>query len=135
VILTQAFLESQDACEDGKQACIDRNYLGLEYGQVIRRFLIDGDRDYAGWLLQVRATEAYVRANGGVIKMGAYQVFNPLTGVHTRYETEAEARAALVQFTKLFLENCGPKVLQELSNENGDKVWTGIDMHTSLVVS
>jgi hypothetical protein len=67
--------------------------------------------------------------------MGAYQVFNPLTGVHTRYETEAEAKQALIAIAQDILKQHSPTVVQELSNENGDTVWTATKMNETLVVS
>ena len=67
--------------------------------------------------------------------MGAYQVFNPLTGLHTRYETEAEAKAALVELAKSVLQYHGLSVVQELSNELGDTTWIPTQLHETLTVS
>lgn len=135
MILTKEFLENQNACSEGIQACADNNYFGLEYNQVIKNFISIDQKDYAGWLIEQKLTEQYVRANGSVITMGAYQVFNPLTGQHTRYETEAEAKTALIEIAKQVLELHCPKVIQELSNENGDTTWIPTNMNESLVIS
>lgn len=135
MILTKEFLQQQQACTDGIQACIDNNYIGLEYSDVVKNFISNDQKDYAGWLLEQKSTEAYVMANGSVITMGAYQVFNPLTGLHTRYETENEAKTALIEIAKQVLEQHCPKVIQELSNENGDTTWIPTNMNESLVVS
>jgi hypothetical protein len=86
-------------------------------------------------LLFYKKTELYVRTNGSIFTMGAYQVFNPLTGQHTRYETEAEAKAALVDVAKQVLEQHCPRVVQELSNENGDTTWIPTTMNETLVIS
>ena len=134
LILTKEFLEEQQACAEGIQACVDNNYIGLEYSEVIKFFISSDQKDYAGWLIEQKSTEFYVRNNGSIITMGAYQVFNPLTGQHTRYETEEEARGALTEIAKQVLELHVPRVVQELSNENGDTTWIPTDIHKTLVV-
>jgi hypothetical protein len=135
VILTKEFLEKQNACVEGIQVCIDNNYFGLEYNQVIKNFISIEQKEYAGWLIEQKSTEKYVRANGSVITMGAYKVFNPITGLHTSYETEEEARSALVEVQKEVLNNYGANVVQELSNENGDTTWVPTEIHKTIVVS
>jgi hypothetical protein len=135
VILTKEFLEQQQACAEGIQLCIDNNYFGLEYNQVIKNFISIDQKDYAGWLIEQKSTEQYLRANGSVITMGAYQIFNPLTGQHTRYETESEAKTALIEVAQAVLNQQCPRVVQELANENGDTTWISTNMNESLVVS
>lgn len=135
MILTKEFLQQQQACTDGIQACIDNNYIGLEYSNVVKNFISNDQKDYAGWLIEQKSTEAYVRANGSVITMGAYQVFNPITGLHTRYETEAEAKLALIEVAKQILNQYPTLVNQELSNENGDTTWIPTNMNESLIIS
>lgn len=134
MILTREFLEQQQACAEGIQSCIDNNYIGMEYSDVIKSFIANDQKDYAGWLIEQKQTEAYVRL-GETLTMGAYQVFNPLTGQHTRYETEAEAKVALVAVAKQVLDHYSPTVVQELSNENGDTTWIPTEIHKTLIVS
>jgi len=135
MILTEEFLKSQDACEEGIQTVIDNNIVGIEYNLAIRQLIDLNEQDYAGWLIEQKKTEAYVRANGSVFTMNAYQVFNPLTGQHTRYETEQEAKSALVEIAKQVLSQHVPTVVQELANENGDTTWIPTTMHETLTVS
>ena len=66
--------------------------------------------------------------------MGAYQVFNPLTGVHTKYETEAEAKQALIVIAQEILNQHSPTVVRELTNENGDSAWIATELHKQLTV-
>lgn len=134
MILTKEFLEQQQACVEGIQSCIDNNYIGMEYSDVIKSFIANDQKDYAGWLIEQKQTEAYVRL-GETLTMGAYQVFNPLTGQHTRYETEELARQALVEIATEVLKQHCPTVVQELSNENGDTTWIPVEMSKTLVVS
>jgi len=65
----------------------------------------------------------------------AYQVFNPQTGTHTRYETEVEAKSALVEVAKQVLLIHTPSVNAEIIHENGDVTWTPVDFVSQLVVS
>jgi len=65
----------------------------------------------------------------------AYQVFNPQTGQHTRYETEAEAKAALVEVAKQILVTYTPSVVEETVHENGDVTWTSTELASQLIVS
>ena len=115
MILTEEFLKSQDACQEGIQTVIDNNIVGIEYNLAIRQLIDLNEQDYAGWMIEQKKTEAYVRANGSVFTMNAYQVFNPLTGQHTRYETEEEAKGALVEIAKQVLAQHVPVVVQEFS--------------------
>ena len=135
MILTEEFLKSQGACQEGIQTVIDNNIVGIEYNLAIRQLIDLNEQDYAGWLIEQKKTEAYVRANGSVFTMNAYQVFNPLTGQHTRYETEQEAKSALVEIAKQVLSQHVPTVVQELANENGDTTWIPTTMHETLTVS
>ncbi len=135
MILTKEFLEAQNACAEGIQAAISNNIVGLEYSAAIRAFLEIDQKDFAGWLLEQKSTEAYVRANGREITMGAYQVFNPLTGLHSQYASEAEAKEALARICEAIIDNYKPTVCQELVNENGDSAWTSVDLVASRQVT
>jgi hypothetical protein len=135
MILTKEFLIAQGACEEGIQICIDNNYFGMDCDEVIKELIKIDKKDHARGLLSYKSTELYVRMNGSQFTMGAYQVFNPLTGQHTRYETEAEAKAALIEVAKKVLAQHCPRVIQELSNENGDTTWIPTNMNETLIVS
>mgnify|MGYP003339374226 CR=1 FL=1 len=135
MLLTQEFLTLANVCEAGQKCADDGNYIGVEYDEVIKDLLRRDLKEDAGWLQQQKSTELYVRMNGSQFTMGAYQVFNPLTGQHTRYETEAEAKAALVEVGKQLLVQYCPQVIQELSNENGDTTWIPTTMNQTLTIS
>jgi len=67
--------------------------------------------------------------SGEIITMTTnYQVFNPLTGLHSRCTSEAEAKEALARVCEALIDNYKPTVCQEITNENGDSVWTAIDL-------
>lgn len=135
MILTQEFLTANQVCESGQNIADIGNYIGQDFDFVIRDLLRKGYRDEAAWMQGSKSTETYVRMNGSILTMGAYQVFNPLTGTHTRYETEEEAKQALVAVAKDVLAAHVPQVVQEISNEKGDAVWIPVDMVTTLVIS
>lgn len=130
-----AFLREIGMCQEGYDAMNALGNYGLTLDEAAAKLNDSGYPKFAEWVLEQKKTEAYVRFNGKVITMGAYQVFNPLTGVHTRYETEAEAKQALIAIAQDILKQHSPTVVQELSNENGDTVWIATKMNETLVVS
>jgi len=134
MILTAEFLQIQNACAEGIEFAQNQNLFGKEYSEVIRECIKNNQNDFAGWMIEQKQTESFVRYTGKEFTMGAYQVFNPLTGLHTRYETEAEATAALIETAKAVLAQHLPTVCQELSNENGDTCWTSVDFSTKYKV-
>lgn len=130
-----AFLKDIGMCKEGYDAMNALGNYGLTLDEAANNLKNAGYPKFAEWILEQKKTEAYVRFNGKVITMGAYQVFNPLTGVHTRYETEAEAKQALVAIAKEILRQHAPTVVQELSNENGDTVWIPSTLNETLNIS
>jgi hypothetical protein len=130
-----AFLREIGMCQEGYDAMNALGNYGLTLDEAAAKLNDSGYPKFAEWVLEQKKTEAYVRFNGKVITMGAYQVFNPLTGVHTRYETEAEAKQALIAIAQDILKQHSPTVVQELSNENGDTVWIATKMNETLVIS
>jgi hypothetical protein len=131
----RVFFTELGMCQEGYDAMVKINSYGLTFDEAAASLNANGYPKFAEWLLAQKKTEAYVRFYGKVITMGAYQVFNPLTGVHTRYETEAEAKQALIAIAQDILKQHSPTVVQELSNENGDSVWIATKMNETLVVS
>ena len=135
MILTRELLLEVHSCQEGYRFGVENNLIGGDYDDAITFCANNNKQEFADWLTAQKSTEYYVRNNGSILTMGAYQVFNPLTGQHTRYETEAEAKAALVEIAKEVLNQHCPKVVQELSNENGDTTWIPTTIHETLVVS
>lgn len=135
MILTKEFLVNVDSCTDGYRYGLEHNLIGGDYDYAIEYCRENGATSFANWLEHMKTTEQYVRANGSIITMGAYQVFNPLTGQHTRYATIEEAKTALIEVQKAILENYGASIVQEMYNENGDTTWIPTDIHKTLVIS
>lgn len=135
MILTKQFLTTVNSCLPGYRFGLEHDLIGKDYEYAIQYCRENGGEEFAFWLEEQKKTEAFVRLNGENIIMGAYQVFNPLTGVHTRYETEEEARAAMVEIAKEILKIHCPTVVQELSNENGDTTWIATAIHEQFVVT
>jgi len=138
MILTKEFLQNKDACTAGYRICLENNLIDNDYDAAISWFLNQTDEtliSYGNWLQAFKTTEEFVRTNGKELTMGAYQLFNPTTGTHTRYETEVEARQALVELSKQIIKQYTPTVVQELSNENGDKTWIATKMVDTLNIS
>lgn len=135
MILTKSFLTEVNSCAEGYRFGLENNLIDGDYDAAISFCANNGRHDFADWLTEQKKTEYYVRNNGSILTMGAYQVFNPLTGQHTRYETEAEAKEALVEVSKEILKQHCPIVVQELSNENGDTTWIPTNLHETLNIS
>lgn len=132
---TLDFFKELGMCADGYTVMTKLGNYGLTFDEAATRLEDNGYPRYAQWVRDQKKTEAYVRFYGSVITMGAYQVFNPLTGVHTRYETEEEAKQALVIVAQEVLKQHCPTVVQEISNENGDTAWVATTMNETLVIS
>lgn len=129
------FLLQIGMCKEGYDAMNKLGNYGLTLDEASENLRVAGYEKFANWILEQKKTEAYVRFNGKVITMGAYQVFNPLTGIHTRYETEEEAKQALVIVANEILQQHCPSVVQEISNENGDTTWIATEIHKTLIIS
>lgn len=135
MILTEEFLKLQNACEEGIQSAITNGFVGQEYLDAIKGFISINQRDFAGWMLEQKTTEAYVRANGKEITMGTtYKVFNPITGLHTEYQTEADAKAGMAEICEQVLQAYKPTVCQAISNENGDSTWISVEIANNINV-
>lgn len=135
MLVNQQFITDYEVCDETKALIEQNNLLNQEAQDVVRVLRDLGHAEPSVWWNNFKKTEAYVRANGSVFTMNAYQVFNPLTGQHTRYETEEEAKNALVEIAKQILSQHVPVVVQELANENGDTTWIPTTMHETLIVS
>lgn len=135
MILTEEFLKIQKACNEGIQACIENNYIGQEYSDVIRSFISTNQKDFAGWLIDQKKSETYIRSNGTEIIMGAYHVFNPLTGTHIECQTADEARNTLSRLYKELIDLHKPSVCQSISNENGDSTWVPVELVKDIQIN
>jgi hypothetical protein len=87
------------------------------------------------WYLKQRETEKFVRYTGKVFTMGKYQVFNPLTGLHTYCETEELAKAAIAEISKQILETHKISVCREFSNEHGHTTWVAEQIVDPITIS
>lgn len=128
MILTRDFLSRAGACLDGYRGVLENDLLGKEIDDVISYFESIGESEYAEWLTEQKSTEQYVRENGKVITMTTFKVFNPLTGVHTEYNTEEEARAAMVALCSQILEIHSVSLVRAITNENGDSAWVAAEL-------
>ena len=135
MILTKEFLTQVHSCAEGYRFGLENNLIDGDYDDAISFCANNERQDFADWLIEQKKTEFYVRNNGSVITMGAYQVFNPLTGQHTRCETEAEVKLVLIEVAKQILEQHCPTVVQELYNENGDTTWIPATINETLNIS
>lgn len=135
MILTREFLVTVNSCLPGYRFGLEHNLIGKDYEYAIQYCRDNGGEEFAIWLEEQKKTGAYVRLNGENITMGAFRVFNPLLGQHVRYETEAEARAAMVEIAKEVLKEHAPRMVQEISNENGDTTWIPTTIHEQFVIT
>lgn len=135
MILTQEFLTQAGVCADGQKCAEDGNYIGMDYDAVIKDLLRRGLRDDAGWLQKHKATELYVRLNGATI-MTAYNVFNPLTGINSKFTDLELAKQEAINVANQVLDTNKIIITSIISNENGDEVWTTDNtIQVSLVVN
>ena len=127
MILTLEFLQSVNACRAGVDFVQDNNLIDLDYDYVIEQLNLASQPEYANFLIDIKTTEAYVRANGEVITMGTtYQVYNPMTGQHQEYQDEESAREGIADIQRQILEQYPVSVTQSITNENGDSTWIPI---------
>lgn len=134
MILTEEFLQQQKACIDGIFYAEENKLFGLDYDEVIRKTLSDGKRDFAGWLLEQKSTEGYVRSNGKDIRMGVYKIFNPTTGQYIECQNQDEVHSAAVSIAKDILQQHTIGVVQCITNENGDVAWLPSNLETPLEI-
>ena len=125
----EQFMIAVTGCEDGIQRAKDIGIYGTELDDAIPLLREKGFTQDAAWLKTLKKTEEYVRFNGKEITMGdAFQVFNPVTGVHTRYDSEEEARAASLIIAQQILAHQNITICKELRNENGDTAWIPVQL-------
>lgn len=133
--LTHAFV-SQLACLEGIDFADRHPELeGVDYNEAIRLLLQSGNRQEAAWLVSQKTTPLYVRSNGSNITVNAFQVYNPLTGQHTRFETEEQAKEEALRIANAIMETYKPSIVKEISNEKGDVAWEPLPITESLIVS
>ncbi len=135
LIITKELLDQLDACDFGDTFFEPNGLYGKTEDECLRAMKDAGRLEEVIWWRDIKKTETFVRNTGSVMTMGAYQVFNPLTGIHTRYETEEEARQVLIAIAKEVLNKHCPRIVQELANENGDTTWIPTNIHETLQIS
>lgn len=67
--------------------------------------------------------------------MNAYQVFSPLTGQHTRYETIEEAKAAFIDIVQEIFKNYPTFVNEEFIQPNGDVTWVPTAAFDKIIIT
>jgi hypothetical protein len=131
----QEFYSTVNACEDGIVTSKELGFYALEIDDSIAAARAAGQTEIAVWLRNAKKTEAYVRFNGKEITMtDNYQVFNPLTGVHTAYEGEEAARTAMTEIANQLLATYKISLVQTITNENGDTAWVAAELTRPLTV-
>lgn len=89
---------------------------------------------WVSWFDNLKNSEAFIRFNGKEITMGGYQVFNPITGLHTDYATLEEAKQGMADVAFQIIQNFEISVCQVMSNENGDSTWVPVQIETPYQV-
>jgi hypothetical protein len=64
-----------------------------------------------------------------------YQVFNPLTGQHTRCASEQAAKELMLDFALQVVMAHQPTVAKEIIHENGDVTWEAVDFASQIKVT
>ena len=127
MIITMDFITAREACGDGLEWAIDNAFVGKEYNEAIREAVSLGRADIAGWLLDQKKSELYVRLNGSECTM-VYDIYSPFDGTHTRAATEEEAKAISAKVAEdLIKKVLRPVVSKVLVNDVGDETFMGED--------
>lgn len=112
----------------------ENNIVNVEYDLAVEFLNNNKQTLWAWWLNNQKESETYVRANGSNITMNEkYQVFNPLTGMHTACDTEDEMKQMVLDISQQIVDKYKVSVNQEISNENGDVAWTLINLDNPRV--
>lgn len=112
----------------------DLNIIGMRAADAARVLRDNGHMELAFALRALSRTEEYIRF-GGNVTVRSYKVFNPLTGVHESYETEAEAKAAYLTITTEVLRVHGPQITQEIVNQYEEALWVPYEITPTVTVS
>jgi hypothetical protein len=129
IITKELVVDKMGACNIGPDFIEANNLWGQPESVVLPALAAAGLTADVDWWLNKKKTEKFVRCNGKVITMTTnYQVFNPLTGLHDQFASEAEAKEALARVCEAIIDNYKPTVCQEITNENGDSAWTSVDL-------
>jgi hypothetical protein len=129
IITKELVVDKMGACNIGPDFIEANNLWGQPESVVLPALAAAGLTADVDWWLKKKKTEKFVRCSGEVITMTTnYQVFNPLTGLHDQYASEAEAKEALARVCEALIDNYKPTVCQEITNENGDSAWTAVDL-------
>lgn len=126
MIITMDFVLASGACDEGLEWSINNGMIGIEYSEGIRRAISLDRPDVAGWLVDQKKSELYVRSNGSIFTM-EYVVYDPLNGQNIRAKTLEEAKLIALESAKKIMEINNPQVGKVLVNENGDETYLGAD--------
>lgn len=135
IVTKELLIDVMGACDIGPNFIEENNMWGQSDEDVILPALLEaGYVAEVEWWREQKTTEKFVRAIGKVWTMNGYQLFNSFTGQHTKYETEEEAKVALVELAQQVLEMHTPRLVIEMVNEHGDAVWEPTNVHEELKV-
>lgn len=134
LIITQELLETIGACEEAKIFITENNLWQQPESVVVESILNAGHTQYHNWWLQQKNTEKFIRYTGKELVMGAFKVFDPLTGEHSSFDDEESAKACLIEISKNILKKHCPIVVRSLRNEYGDETWIPTDIHERIEI-
>lgn len=112
----------------------DLGIIGMRAMDASRVLRDNGQVELAFALRALSKTEDYIRF-GGNVTVRSYKVFNPTTGLHEGYDTEADAKAAYVRISTEVLTNLGPKINQEIVNQYEEAAWVPYEITPTVTVS
>lgn len=127
-------MQQFEGCTAGYRYGLENKLIPGDYDAAILYCRENGQEDYAVWLEEQKHSEIFVRMNGTIFTMGAYQIYNPFTGQHQKYETLEQAKQAISELALEVINVYGPKTNRELANENGDATWIPVKLNLSISV-
>jgi len=130
MILTKELLQSANACTEGFKFGLDNNLINGDYDSAVQFCNDNGQPEFGGWLTDVKNTIEVWRTAGLTFTEHQYRFFNFGTNTFQIFESKDEAITILNSAREDFklLNKAFFSVVIENVNENGDAVWSFIDI-------
>ena len=139
MILSEAFLQANAAnvreSREGYAYVLGEGLIGGDYEAAIAYCNADNHAEWANWLTVLKATEAYVRANGVTIVTDHYKIYDPATGIYQNCIDLADAKTKIIAQANAHLQQHNYSVVATISNEQGDEAWTNVAFDDLVVIA
>lgn len=131
---SRELMDALNACELAEAFLGPTNLWDAPASIVERSLKEQGKMQELYWWREARKSPQFVRFYGKEITVISYKVFDPTTGLHTTYDTKAEAEKAYAEVALKIVQMHGPNIVRAIRNENGDEAWEPIPDDEQSVV-